>query len=374
VRLQLPRLLVLVALVPVACGDQAATQGVRPDAAGIVWLCMPGQPNNPCEGDLSITVIDPAGNRTVESPTRATDPKIDCFYVYPTASRQQTINADLSVDPEERGAAVAQAALFSQVCRVYAPIYPQLTLAALGSDQISWANVQKAYDGVQAAFADYLANYNHGRGIVFIGHSQGAMLLITLLEREVEPMPEVRKLLVSGLLMGGNTTVAPGKMTGGAFSEIAACESASQTGCVVGYSSFGGEPPAGASFGRASGGLGMLRPPASDEQIMCVNPAAPGGKGTLLPIFPTAELATRAGAPTPLPATTYVSYPDELSAECKTSGDAAWLEVTPIGPGGRMPDYSGSEGPGWGMHDHDVSLTLGNLVALVRTEAAAYAG
>ena len=44
------------------------------------------------------------------------------------------------------------------------------------------ANALIAYRGVLSAFRDYLAHYNDGRGIVFIGHSQGASILIKLLE------------------------------------------------------------------------------------------------------------------------------------------------------------------------------------------------
>jgi len=78
--------------------------------------------------------------------------------------------------------------LFSQVRRVYAPIYPQLTIA-VGPGAISAANVQTAYEGVMAAFADYLATYDQGRGVVLIGHSQGAMLLdeVMACERSARP-------------------------------------------------------------------------------------------------------------------------------------------------------------------------------------------
>jgi hypothetical protein len=389
---QLRRLVVLVAVIPAACSGQSATTSLTvsaapatqtpgptaspsatpipgADAAGILWLCMPGQKDNPCEGDLSTTVIDSKGNRTVQTPAMATDPKIDCFYVYPTTSRQTGINATIQIDPEEIRAARAQAALFSQVCKVYAPIYPQLTIPSLSSGQITLANVQKAYDGVLAAFDDYMANYNHGRGVVLMGHSQGAMLLISLLADKFDRIPDTRRLLVSALLMGGEATTEPGKTTGGDFANIPTCASATQTGCVVGYSSFDQAPPADAVFGRISS-MGMLRPPRRSEQIMCVNPAAPGTTGELTPIFLTEELATRPGHPEPLPDTPYVSYPDQASAQCQTEGDASWLQIARLGS--TLPELSGSEGPTWGLHDLDVTLALGNLVELVRSEAAAY--
>ncbi len=357
---------------PTSAASTSTTPIPGADAANIVWLCMPGAADNPCTSDLSVTTIDPTGRRTASQLVPADDPPIDCFYVYPTTSRQTTINADLSIDPEERAVASAQAGPFSQVCRVYAPVYQQLTIAALGSGRITGANVQKAYDGVKAAFDDYLASYNHGRGVVVIGHSQGAMLLADLLHFEIDPNPNVRKLLVSALLMGGNVTVTPGKTTGGDFANIPSCGSVSQVGCVVAYSSFAETPPPGAEFGRVTGAAGMLPIPRSGtQQILCVNPAAPGGVGTLLPYFPTTDVVRLADGPRPAPTTAFVSYPDALTARCQTSGDATWLQVTRVASAPATPTLTGSEGPAWGLHDLDVSLALGNLVDLVRSEAAA---
>jgi hypothetical protein len=343
------------------------------DAAGIVWLCMPGATADPCAGSQGLTLIDAAGNQTAQPAPPTTNPPADCFYVYPTTSRQKTVNAGLSIDPEEVGVAVAQAAPFSQVCNVFAPIYPQATIEALNSGRIDSIAVETAYEGVRAAFADYLANYNHSRGVVLMGHSQGAMMLVGLLHRVVDADPAVHRLLVSALLMGANVTVPVGKTVGGDFANIPACGSTSQTGCVVAYSSFDTTPPAGAAFGRVPGLTMFQFPKDGQQQILCVNPAAPaGGVAVFKPQFVTADVAKLAGAPTPLPATRYVSYSNSLSGECKTDGDWSWLQVTRTGSPGTLPALAGSEGPSWGLHDLDVSLTLGNLVDLVRTESAAY--
>ncbi len=91
----------------------------------------------------------------------------------------------------------------------------------------------------------------------------------------------------------------------------------------------------------------------------------------LLPYFPTAEMAARGEAPSPKPKTVFVSYPNQISAQCKTGGDATWLQVAPTKPNA-LPRLKGSEGAGWGLHDLDVSLTIGNLVQLVASESAAY--
>ena len=115
----------------------------------------------------------------------------------------------------ESEVAIAQASRFSQVCRVFAPVYRQITLSALDHPaRITLADALIAYDSVLSAFRDYMAHYNHGRGIVFIGHSQGAAILIRLLKQEVDATPPVRRRLVSALLMGGNVTVRRAGLSG----------------------------------------------------------------------------------------------------------------------------------------------------------------
>ena len=63
----------------------------------------------------------------------AKDPPIDCFYVYPTVSRDQGMNSDLVAGGEENGAAESQFARFASVCRTFAPIYRQMTLASIAA-------------------------------------------------------------------------------------------------------------------------------------------------------------------------------------------------------------------------------------------------
>jgi hypothetical protein len=71
---RLPRLLGAVALVTAACSGQTSTTPPGADAAGIVWLCLPGKADNPCQQTLTTTAgyECPAraslGDRTVEIP------------------------------------------------------------------------------------------------------------------------------------------------------------------------------------------------------------------------------------------------------------------------------------------------------------------
>jgi hypothetical protein len=361
---------------PASVAPASAVPSAVPDDT--VWLCKPGLAGNPCAGNLDTTVIDASGAKTVEPAAPAADPPIDCFYVYPTVSRQKTTNANLTIDPEARAVAVAQAALFSRVCRVYAPMYPQLTLAAIAKPgDITFASALIAFTGVGSAWSNYLANYNHGRGVVLIGHSQGAFMLTALIKYQIDANPETRRLLVSALLMGGNVAVPVGKSVGGDFANVPACGSATQTGCVVAYSSFDTTPPADAVFGRTGS---VLNPFADSStvpmQILCVNPAAPGGgSGVLRPYFPTTGLSVLVGgaSATPLAATAFVSYPGEYSAHCQSAGGATWLQIDRTGGANdHRPPIARSQSPAWGFHVVDVNIALGNLVDLVGSESAAF--
>ena len=391
----------LVAVVAAACGSSntaptttVATGAVRTavangaassrtDGAGVEWLCRPGLPGDPCTANLTTTVIPVSGPTTVEHATPAKNPPVDCFYVYPTVSGQSGVVANLHIDPSETAVARIQASRFSQVCRVYAPVYPQLTLHALTDPgAITGSDLTTAYTSVQAAWQDYLAHYNRGRGVIFIGHSQGAAMLIQLLHRQVDNNSAVRSHLVSAIILGGNVTVPVGKTVGGSFQHIPACTAARQTGCVIAYSSFDQTPPAGSQFGRPGSGVSLLSGTSSTAglQVLCVNPAdISGGTAPLAPYFPTRSaaigLGNLTGVTPPVLPTPWVAEPDLYSGQCLSQGGATWLQVSaPINVGDTRMIVGQTLGATWGLHLVDVNIALGNLVSLARSEAAAYLG
>jgi Protein of unknown function (DUF3089) len=376
--------LVLLAVVLAACGGKAkqpttTTTSSPRDRWGTVWLCRPGVAGNPCASPLTTTVVTPTGATHVERAAPAGKPAVDCFYVYPTISGEPTVNANLAIDLRNREVAIAQASRFSQACRVYAPVYRQLTLSALDHPaRITVADALIAYRSVLSAFRDYLAHYNDGRGIVFIGHSQGAAILIRLLQQEVDKTPAVRRRLVSALLLGGNLTVRKGTGIGGDFAHIPLCRSARQTGCAVAYSSFTTKPPQNSQFGRTTSdaGVRLLAPhnPSPGIAIACVNPASPaGGKAALDPYLPSLVLAFLPGGSAPKVTTPWVSFPGAYTGRCESSGNATWLQISPTGGGaGQRRLLARLESPVLGLHVLDVNIALGNLVRLVRDEAAAY--
>ncbi len=359
--------------IPVASNAGAATTtstSSPPAWPSTVWLCRPGQAADPCAPNLATTRVSFAhGDLGVIKSTPAAHPSIDCFYVYPTVSDQKTPNADLTVDPQEISIARFQAAMFSRVCKVYAPMYRQLTLSNINGAATP-AEEALAYGDVLHAWRTYLHEYNHGRGVVLIGHSQGSFLLRQLISSQIDPSANVRRHLVSAILLGGNVTVRKGKGIGGDFHHIPACRSASQTGCVIAYSTFDSTPPSDSVFGRTS---------VPGLQILCTNPAAlSGGTGTLDPILPDKPFdpgATIAAGisllhfTVPKVSTPFVSAPGAYTAHCSTAGGASFLDITAVGG---APVLHPSPLPTWGLHLVDINIALGNLVAVVGREATAY--
>ncbi len=299
--------------------------------------------------------------------------RFDCFYVYPTSSGEPGNNADLRVQRVEREVAMVQASRFSQVCNVWAPMYRQATVAALNKGAaVDPSVIATAYDSLLAAWKDYLAHDNHGRPVVFIGHSQGAAMLIKLLQAQIDPSTSLRKRMVSAIILGGNVQVPTGRDVGGSFRSIPTCGSASQTGCVIAYSSFGSTPPATSFFARPGQGVSLqsgqtARP---GEEVACVNPVTFSSQsGALQPYF----LSATSAVPHVTVSTPWVTYPDLYTAQCEQSGGASWLQVTATAaPGDARPTVSATLGPNWGYHLQDVNLALGDLVADVASEEASY--
>jgi hypothetical protein len=372
-------LLGLAAVIAVAA---LALAGAAPAGAKTVWLCLPGHKPDPCTPGLSTTTYSPTLKKlSVSHPKQVKNPAFDCFYVYPTVSDQKAPVANLHIDPAERSVALYQTARYSQYCRVFAPMYRQTTLVGIGAATGIGSGAptpEQAAEGpadVTAAFKTYLKKYNHGRGFVLIGHSQGSFVLRRLIAKQVDTKPAVRKLLISAILMGGNVLVKNGSNVGGDFKHIPACHSDTQLGCVIAFSTFDQLPPADSLFGRTNGALGTT---GKNVHVLCTNPAALGGGSAKLdPIFPSKPFAPGTIATgnkllkitQPMPKTTWGSIPNSYSAHCSSSGGANVLEIAPLG-GAQTPVPAPT--PQWGLHLLDANIALGNLVADVKSEGAAF--
>jgi hypothetical protein len=351
------------------------------------WLCKPSNKSNPCLTSREKTVVTYEGetrHETVVPQAKTRQPPIDCFYVYPTVSEQETPNANLTIEPQETQIAIDQASRFSQDCKVYAPMYNQLTLKAI-KEPVTTQEELTAFEGVVSAFREYIAKFNKGRGFVLIGHSQGSAMLEALIGSTIDSNPALRKQLVSAILLGGQVLVPEGKGVGGTFQHVPACTAATDIGCVIAYSSFLKEPPENSFFGRANSALfGAAAPPGSE--VLCVNPALyqqNGSVGTLIPEAPTTPFpgSIGGGSPTPTATTPWVQTTNLVTAQCKHENGASWLNIAPKEGVSQTVQESLAEhnevaeeliGPEWGLHLYDVNIALGNLVNTVAIQSQVY--
>ncbi|MEX1033928.1 MAG: DUF3089 domain-containing protein [Cellvibrionaceae bacterium] len=347
------------------------------------WLCRPDN-LRACDTDMSSTVVMADGSMTTETWSRNDDAQIDCFYVYPTVSRDTTPNSDMEAGPEELNVIRQQFARFGSQCRTFAPLYRQVTLTALragmsGDGQGMNPDRQLGYNDVVNAWNYYLENHNDGRGVVLVGHSQGSGVLSRMIAAEIEGKP-IQKQIISALILGSNVQVPEGKMLGGTFKEMPLCQSGSEIGCVVTYASFRSTvpPPANSLFGRGG----------DNTVSACTNPAqlAKGSK-ELHAYLGNSTMEDSSSAP-PRPwsdngdkvTTPFVSVPGLLSAECVSNERGSYLEVTVHGDRNdpRTDDIAGdvmSAGEinaGWGLHLIDANLAMGDLVTLVGKQAKTY--
>jgi hypothetical protein len=354
-----------------ASAGVAAPDYAKPES----WLCLPGR-TDICTTPLRTTALNPNGYGSTGQSEVAKGANVDCFVVYPTVSRDSGMNSDLTPgDGEEKAAIVSQFARFSGSCRIFAPVYRQMTIGAVAASAAGADVIQPAilaYSDVRSAWKEYLAKYNKGRPYVLLGHSQGALMLQRLIAHEIEGKPEAARMKLA-IIPGFNLLVPQGKLVGGTLKQTPVCSKPGQTGCVMTWVSFREKnvPPTGAIFGVADK-PGMT--------VACTNPARPGGTGwvsldsywnarSTLPV-PGGSISwsTEGAPPTP-----FVRTEGLVSAQCVSDGPRGYLSLrTNADPNDKRTDRVGGEVgmmgmfiPGWGMHLADMSAPMGDLIRQV---------
>jgi hypothetical protein len=203
-------------------------------------------------------------------------------------------------------------------------------------------------------------------------------MLSMLLSREIEGKPEAARML-SAMLIGYNIEVPEGKLVGGTFKKTPLCSRAGEIGCIVTYVSYrdGSPPPVGAIFGRAA---------APGMTIACTNPAGLASGRAPLDSYWYAG-PSLVGAPSPVtwsskgpPPALFLRTEGLASGECRHDGPLGYLAISVnADPGDARTDTipgdvitGGVIQPGWGMHVADMNLGMGDLMALIRAQAATW--
>jgi hypothetical protein len=358
-----------------------------------LWVCLPGNDPNECHDNLDATEFLKDNTTKLDKHEIAKNPPFDCFYVYPTVDLSGDGNLTnfsdigLILDP-----LLAQGARFTRLCELYAPLYRQISLSipsaapagdagadAAPASVARTGDAMLAYKDVEDAFNYYMAHYNKGRKIVLISHSQGTAMLTQLVANKFDKDADLRKQLISALLIGGGITVPQGKDVGGSFQNVPLCTKPAQTGCVIAYNSFAKEapPPSNSLFGKAS---------TPGMQIACTDPKALAGntgryRGSYMPTsFHNAVFKPDAPATVlPMVSTPYTMARDLFNGQCVFENGFSYLEIRPDQTADDtrpVPPYrtTSSETLGFGLHIADFSIEQDDLLDAVDQQAKAALG
>jgi hypothetical protein len=353
----------------------ATTADAAPPADDTAWLCHPAIVGDPCDLPQDTTDLNTGLVSTPRAIAEADKP-VDCFYVYGTVSDQVTPNADRTAPPEVQAVASDEAARFNNQCRVFVPIYQQMTLPAGIALYLSGADphlAQIAYADVLAAWNDYLAHDNNGRGVIFIGHSQGTLMLRKLIREQIEPNPQLRNRMVGAFLMGGNVLTARGSDTGGDFANIPVCTRRGQSGCVVAYSTTQTDPLL-SLFGNNSqfdlGSRAMGLPSGPALEVACTDPAVLSGDDRPVGLTGVSNAAygfSLASAMVdytffpqgrPRSASTWTTSSERATGSCVDKNGYRFFQFHLIGKGAQLVN----EIPLFNAHLVDINLGLDRLV------------
>lgn len=329
-----------------------------------LWLCRPDNAIDPCSANLTATRVDPKGTTSIVSAQPDTRSRFDCFYIYHTVSRARARNAPMEITSDERHSAVVQASRFSQVCRVWAPVYRQATLRTMTALPFDAASYDAAYADVRSAWDDFVTRESDGRPFVLIGHSQGTSMLIRLIRDRIDRDAGLRARMLSAVLLGGN-------VTNKSFAHVSACSARGQTGCIIAYSSFLREPPEDARYGIPGQGVSLQSGQTQRSGVanVCTNPAAFANGTTVLDSFFPTETQRGNGVNATTP---WIEYTGALQAHCVRRGAAAWLLITrAANRSGRLPRFTPLPAT-FGTHLDDPYVAFGNLIDDVRAQEEAY--
>ena len=211
----------------------------------------------------------PAGEVSI-----AVVPDVDVFFVHPTTYlSRDSWNAPLDAADAnlrlEKRVLKMQASAFNLAGNIYAPRYRQATFGAFFDQEGDGLQALIfAYSDVLNAFDQFIADRNEGRPFILAGHSQGSLHLLTLLQQRLAGS-ELAKRMVATYIIGWPVSVEADL---GAMPGIEACETETDTQCVVSYQTFGpgGDTQGIKDFFNSTNSLAGL--PRAGTQMLCTNP------------------------------------------------------------------------------------------------------
>ncbi len=313
---------------------------------GSQWICQPGR-EDLCAAFPETEMV--LADDDVEPVTwsEATDPELDCLYIYPTMDLQlRRGNTDLVDLEDEERAVVAQALRLRGVCDLWVPAYRQATLGTYFRGEskrepcleVAWQDAVDAFDAwIPQVDGDF----------VLIGHSQGAQIVTRLLRERLDDDETLRSRLLAAYPIGWGVGTASGSTVGGSSESVPVCGEDSESGCLVAFKTFlsGADAPDTAWL--------------EGEELVCVDPTMDGVLS--MAMFENTDDYEHPAAVT----ADWVVYPEAYGARC-TTGDLPSLEISWLGREGLTNPIdwdsrwvTGSNG----SHVLDLSFTQGDITA-----------
>jgi hypothetical protein len=314
-----------------------ASAAETPDyASASAWLSRPDLPDDPSRW-------------TPPGILAAANPKVAVFYVSPTTYlRRDRWNSplnDLESGTRSRLLAATQASAFNSVGAVWSPRYRQATLGAfLTTSKSAMEARDLAYQDVERAFDAFLAAIPASRPIMLVGHSQGSLHLMRLMQRRVANTP-LWKRIVAAYLVGWPVSIEADLPALG----LPGCTGADQGGCVISWQSFAEPADPHQLFDIYNATEGLTGRPLKGTKMLCINPltgapdSAADSKANLGALVPRAGLE---GADL---------MPGLVPAKCDPSG----ILLIGFAP----PGYGAYVLPGNNYHVFDYALFWANIRA-----------
>lgn len=138
-------------------------------------------------------------------PVQNPQDSVDVFYVYPTlivSKKDRRWNVPIEDSTQRKKvintAVRLQASAWGSSGSLYIPYYRQAHLRSYYNLESGGTTaLLLAYSDVKAAFEYYLEHYNHGRGIILAGHSQGSTHVAALLRDFFDGKPLQNQLVAA---------------------------------------------------------------------------------------------------------------------------------------------------------------------------------
>tara|TARA_R110002033_G_scaffold36589_1_gene75145 strand:+ start:2317 stop:3282 length:966 start_codon:yes stop_codon:yes gene_type:complete len=142
---------------------------------------IPAAPNYADENSWAVLPTKYPASLQKYATTNLQDLKADVFYVYPTLLLdKKNLRWNAPIDDKNQNTKILNSAVKNQVSpfansgKIYVPIYRQAHIKSYSLYNKGGKEAfEIAYADVKKAFEYYLKNYNNGRPIILVSHSQG---------------------------------------------------------------------------------------------------------------------------------------------------------------------------------------------------------